>query len=173
MAIGLLIYALFMSYTWHCQIRRVQGAEVLELRYQLTKFPVCISPLTFMIARTETDTELSGDRCQGDSFPHYYSTFAPQNFHETAKKMSRFLGKDLTEAQLRNIEHETAFQQMKANPRTNRYDKHLAGIYDHTISPFLRCGRVNSSYNTFDETQLFKFPLHTLIQCVYITPVSW
>ncbi|OQV20992.1 putative Sulfotransferase family cytosolic 1B member 1 [Hypsibius exemplaris] len=63
-----------------------------------------------------------------------------ENFQETAKQISSFLGKDLTQEQLRNVEHETSFQQMKANARTNRYDKHIAGIYDHNISPFLRCG---------------------------------
>lgn len=34
---------------------------------------------------------------------------------------------------------------MKANPRCNRYDKHLAGIYDHNISPFLRSGNLVSA----------------------------
>jgi hypothetical protein len=56
--------------------------------------------------------------------------------------MAEFLGKDLTAEQLQSVEHECSFQQMKANPRTNRYDKHQAGIYDHNISPFLRCGKL-------------------------------
>ncbi|XP_055349049.1 sulfotransferase 1B1-like [Paramacrobiotus metropolitanus] len=98
-----------------------------------------------------------------------------ENFHDTAKRIGKFLGKDLTEEQLTVMERVCSFDSMKANPLTNRYDKHIAGIYDHNISPFLRSGvpgawrehltpEVNEKVNTWMAKNLAREDLKGLAE---------
>uniref|UniRef100_A0A8C5ST24 Sulfotransferase n=1 Tax=Laticauda laticaudata TaxID=8630 RepID=A0A8C5ST24_LATLA len=64
------------------------------------------------------------------------------------KKIIHFLGKNLDESVVDNIIYHTSFDVMKNNPMTN-YRMAPAAVMDHSISPFMRKGKM--LYNFSDH----------------------
>lgn len=60
------------------------------------------------------------------------------------QKILRFLGKEAPEGMVESILHHTSFQEMKKNPAAN-YETMPTALMDHSLSPFLRKGRVRQA----------------------------
>uniref|UniRef100_A0A1B8XWU3 Sulfotransferase n=1 Tax=Xenopus tropicalis TaxID=8364 RepID=A0A1B8XWU3_XENTR len=112
-------------------------------------------------------TFLSGDVPWGSWFDHVIGWGKAMDKHQILfifyedmiedpmreiRKVTKFLGKDLSDEVLENIKYHTSFQAMKENPMTNNSTVPNS-IMDETISPFLRKGTVGDWKTHFSVAQ--------------------
>ncbi|GAU96536.1 hypothetical protein RvY_07966-2 [Ramazzottius varieornatus] len=65
------------------------------------------------------------------------------DFLGVIRRLAKFLGKDLTEDQLRTTMYECAFDQMKNNDTVNKAAVGARGYFDFNKSPFIRAGKTS------------------------------
>ncbi|KAH0626342.1 hypothetical protein JD844_001278 [Phrynosoma platyrhinos] len=96
----------------------------------------------------------------GPWYDHVKGWWKAKDTHRNPKreiqKVMQFIGKQLDEATLDMIIHQTSFEVMKDNPMANRAGVPLS-IMDQSISPFMRKGTVGDWKNHFTVAQNERF----------------
>lgn len=78
------------------------------------------------------------------------------------KKISSFLGKDLTEEQLDNVVKHSTFKNMKKIPQAS-YEQVSGDLFNHSEGVFMRKGGRPSPLNTQKSTLKPETTLHAVI----------
>ena len=76
------------------------------------------------------------------------------NPNDSIKNIGNFLNTDLTDIVIDEVSRETSFAKMSENSRLNGDEVEKLGIFDMSISKFMRKGQIGDWKNYFTEQQL-------------------
>lgn len=71
--------------------------------------------------------------------------------HEEVRKIAKFLGKEISEEDVREVVYRTSFDKMKDNPKANYSWLDEAGVRDDNEAQFMRKGKIGDWKNSYSE----------------------